>query len=108
MTAILTTEQRQRAIEIMREYLAAPKNEAGQTPEEVQSGRDRKRLDLIASVLNPLVLGYLNGKVPLAEFKSEIDSINKRHEWWGFKGVKGQMFLKNELGSGLANVHCET
>lgn len=93
MTAILTTEQRQRAIEVMREYLAAPKNEDGQNLEEVQSERDRKRLDLIASVLKPLVLGYLKGKVPLTEFKSEIDSINKRHEWWGFKGVKGQMFF---------------
>jgi hypothetical protein len=93
MTTVLTQEQKQRALEIMREYLAAPKNEDGKALEEVQSERDGKRLDLIARVLNPLVVGYLSGNVPLAGFKSEVDSINKRHEWWGFKGVKGQMFF---------------
>ena len=92
MTKILTAEQEQRALEIMREYLAAPKNPDGRTLETVQSERDQKRLGLIGSVLNPLVFGYLSAKVPLAEFKSEIDSINKRNEWGDSKALRVRCF----------------
>jgi len=77
----------------MNEYLAAPKNPDGRTPMEVQAERDRKREDLIDGELKPLLDGYLAGRVPLDEFKSRIDGINKRHAYWGFKGIKGQMFF---------------
>jgi hypothetical protein len=50
-------------------------------------------LDLISKVLRPLLDSYLGGKIPLANFKTEIDIINKKHEYWGFKGIKGQMFF---------------
>jgi hypothetical protein len=93
MSGLLAKEQKQRALELMREYLAAPRNPDGRKLQEVQAERDQKRLNLIQTVLGPLLLRYLNGQVPLAKFKSEIDSINKRHEYWGFKGIKGQMFF---------------
>lgn len=91
--SILINEQRQRALEVMREYLAAPKNPDGRTPLEVQSERDQKREELIDTQLKPLLDEYLEGRVPLGEFKSMTDGINKRHEYWGFKGIKGQMFF---------------
>jgi hypothetical protein len=90
---VLTSDQRTRALEVMREYLGAPKNDDGRTPFEVQGTIDEKRVKLIESDLKPLVQTYLANGIPLPEFKSKIDGINKRHEHWGFKGIKGQMFF---------------
>ncbi len=91
--SILSPEQQQRAIGVMKDYLSAPKNPDGRAPVEVQLERDEKRKDTISSVLLPLVMDYLKGSVSIDDFKSQIDSINKRNEYWGFKGIKGQMFF---------------
>ena len=40
----LSPEQKQRAIGVMHDYMSAPPNPDGKTPEEVQIGRDKKRL----------------------------------------------------------------
>ena len=90
---MLTSEQKNRAAEAMREYLTAPRNPDGRTPLDVQAELDRDRVQLIDRELRPLVDRYLGGQRTLAEFKSTIDGINKRHEYWGFKGIKGQMFF---------------
>lgn len=90
---LLKPEQIQSALEVMRAYLAAPKNPDGRTPMEVQTERDHQRVDLIESELKLLLQNYLSGLSNLAEFKTTVDGINKRNEFWGFKGIKGQMFF---------------
>lgn len=89
----LTPEQRNRILEVVREFFAAPAGPSGKTPFEAQSELDRNRIELIDRELKPLVEGYLSGRVALPDFKSRIDGINKRNEFWGFKGIKGQMFF---------------
>lgn len=89
----LTPVQERRAIEVMHEYLAAPPNPDGRKPMEVQAELDCNREQLIDTQLKPLVASYLTGEAPLTEFKSKVDGLNKRHEYWGFKGIKGQMFF---------------
>src|SRR6266550_8347119 len=89
----LTPQQRDRALEVMREYLSAPANPDGRAPREVQTDRDRSRVKLIEGELGSLVRGYLDGSVVLGAFKSQIDGVNKRNAYWGFRGVKGQMFF---------------
>jgi hypothetical protein len=89
----LSVEQRDRAIEVMRAYLAAPPVSEGRSPVEIESELDRNRAELIDTQLNPLVRSYLTGETPLSDFKSRVDSINKQHQYWGFKGIKGQMFF---------------
>jgi hypothetical protein len=89
----LDTNQIQRAVEVLRAYLSAPKNPDGRTPMEVQWERDQKRVRIIEGDLKPLLKDYLFGKLNLAEFKTKVDGVNKRNEFWGFKGVKGQMFF---------------
>lgn len=37
--------------------------------------------------------GFLAGTLPLAQFKSRVDGLNKKHDLWGFRGIKGQMFF---------------
>ncbi len=89
----LTDEQKQRAVEVMKEYLDAPPAEDRSQSVEQNAELDKKRVEVIDSILKPLLNGYLAGEVPLEEFKSKIDSTNKRHECWGFRGTKGQMFF---------------
>jgi hypothetical protein len=93
MPDVLKPEQVRVAVEVMKEYLAAPQNPDGSTPEHVQAARDVRRVEIIDGTLKPLLRSYLRGDTPLAEFKTKVDGVNKRHEYWGFKGIKGQMFF---------------
>src|ERR1017187_6868742 len=89
----INEQQRKRAVEVMNEFLSAPRGPDGKTPVELDTELDANRVKLIENELKPLLAGYLAGKVPLADFKSKVDGINKRNEFWGFKGIKGQMFF---------------
>ena len=94
--SILNEQQRQRAIEIMQEYLAAAPEPLGKTSTEVKRRDfplDEKRVAVIEEKLKPLLKSFLDGETALGEFKSGIDSLNKRNSYWGFKGIKGQMFF---------------
>ena len=84
--------QVQRAVEVMTEYLDAPTDD-GRTRADVDALLDSERVKLIEGDLGSAVTQFLHGQLPLAEFKSTVDSLNKRHELWGFKGIKGQMFF---------------
>lgn len=90
---LLDPAQQQRALEVMREYLGAPIGPNGRTPRDNQLELDKNRRVLIAEHLGPLLEGYLAGRVPLGEFKAKVDGLNKKNEYWGFKGIKGQMFF---------------
>lgn len=91
---VLTEHQRQRALEAMQEFLKAPPGSDGQTPVQTGETCDQQRVQIIERDLKPLLDGYLEGRIALSEFKSKVDSINKRNSGlWGFKGIKGQMFF---------------
>lgn len=94
--ALLNEGQRARALELLKLYLTAPKDEDGKTPLRKDEELDSKRLEVIESELKPVLKQFFEGSLELTEFKTKIDSINKRHECWGFKGIKGQMFF-NQL-----------
>lgn len=53
---------------------------------------DNKRIDAIAR-LKVILIDFLSGVIDLAEFKTDIDSFNKRNNFWGFTSIKGQMFF---------------
>ena len=89
----INEQQRKRAVEVMNEFLSAPRGPDGKTPVELDTELDANRVKLIEKELKPLLADYLAGKVMLADFKSKADGINKRNELWGFKGIKGQMFF---------------
>jgi hypothetical protein len=89
----LSPEQTARAVEVMQEYLHAPPASDGKTPSQRSADGDRERVGLIDNQLKQMVEAYIAGNLPLDEFKSKVDGINKRHENWGFKGIKGQMFF---------------
>ncbi|WP_136515936.1 restriction endonuclease FokI C-terminal domain-containing protein [Geomonas edaphica] len=95
--SILDEKQRQRAVEVMEEYLHAPAGiggyAGGKTPVEDDAELDAKRVEVIQTLLHPLLSSFLDGQISVQDFKSKVDSINKKNELWGFKGIKGQMFF---------------
>lgn len=93
MSLHLNPQQFRQAVEIMRAYLSAPKDDEGQTVVEIEADLNNRRVSVIDNELRPLLTNYLSGHVPLAEFKTKIDGINKRNALWGFRGTKGQMFF---------------
>ena len=50
---------------------------------------------------------YLSGQLKLIEFKTKVDGINKRNEFWGFKGVKGQMFFNMVVNVADDSTRCD-
>jgi len=91
--SLLNDQQIQHAIETMKEYMSVPANSQGKTAVMLEEELDKRRIEVIEKELRPLLHAYLSGEIELPDFKSKIDSINKRNEFWGFKGIKGQMFF---------------
>lgn len=89
----LNEQQRNRAIEVMNEYLSAPPGQDNKTPLKSSVELDKKRINIIENELKPLLSEFLNDDTGLLDFKSKIDSLNKINSHWGFKGIKGQMFF---------------
>jgi hypothetical protein len=90
---LLNEQQCNRAVEVMNEYLSAPLGQDGKTPIESSAKVDVERIKTIENDLKPLLLRLLNGNTNLLEFKSKVDSLNKLNPYWGFSGIKGQMFF---------------
>jgi hypothetical protein len=93
MPTTLNHEQLRQAVQLMYEYLSSPSIVEGKSLAEYEADLDSKRVDVIESDLKPSINRYLNNEISLADFKTTIDSINKRNELWGFRGIKGQMFF---------------
>jgi hypothetical protein len=91
---ILNEAQTDLAVKALHEFLSSPVNpSSGKTLVEEEVILDKNRYELIEKQLAPAVQAFLTGSMPLAEFKTEIDSINKQNTLWGFSGIKGQMFF---------------
>ncbi|MGC2237985.1 MAG: hypothetical protein WA584_17630 [Pyrinomonadaceae bacterium] len=105
MDISLNQEQLKQSIEIMRRYLAATVEDRPLT--EIEAESDHQRILLIESQLKPLISSYLYNEIDLPEFKTKIDSINKRNELWGFKGIKGQMFFNLIINSADNESECD-
>ena len=56
---------------------------------------DNLRFEVIEELLG-LLDNFFSNKINLSNFKTKVDSINKRKPYWGFRGVNGQMFF-NQL-----------
>jgi hypothetical protein len=53
---------------------------------------DRRRRE-IGPEIEAVINEYVACKISLNDFKYKIDSLNKRHNLWGFSGWKGQYFF---------------
>lgn len=98
MTLEMKPEHRAIAVEVMKSYLSSPPGQGRHSVSE-QEARDQSRVSIIDEMLKPLVAKYLNNQIAVSDFKQQIDSINKRYNNWGFRGIKGQMFFNMLLNT---------
>jgi hypothetical protein len=89
---MMNNEAKERALMIWRRYQDKGEHFINAGQEFTHDELDRRRLKVIPEVLD-ILHSYLSGNTPLADFKSKIDSINKRNRHWGFKGINGQMYF---------------
>lgn len=82
----LSPEQEQLSLKLLQEYL-----------DDGDYLKSEKELDYNRNSIIPQIkenlTKFINGNVALEEFKRVNDSLNKSHEYWGFKGYSGQMFF---------------
>src|SRR5690606_8949907 len=88
---MINNDKRKQVIRIWTSYIA--NNNANlDTNGNVYDDIDRKRLEAIET-LKMIVGDFLVDRIDLAEFKTDIDSFNKKNNLWGFTSIKGQMFF---------------
>ena len=51
-----------------------------------------------------IIIQFLTGTTNINEFKTSLDSYNKRKNLWGFTAVKGQMFFNQLVNTFEANI----
>lgn len=88
----MNNEQKTRALQIWQKYFEAGEAFLNASLEYTQTELDRQRTATIPKVKGE-IQRYISGEIELNEFKSSVDSINKRNRLWGFKGINGQMFF---------------
>lgn len=53
---------------------------------------DKERSEILNKV-KEVMENFFSDNISLEEFKKNIDSLNKQHPYWGFRGINGQMFF---------------
>jgi hypothetical protein len=64
---------------------------------------DKSRLFAIQDI-KAMISSFMSGKLSLPEFKTNLDSYNKQHNYWGFTAAKGQMFFNLITRSSEADI----
>ena len=54
--------------------------------------------------LKVLINQFINNEIDVFEFKTNIDSYNKRNNLWGFTATKGQMFFNQLVKNNESNI----
>jgi len=92
---------KQRVQEIWQKYIADGEQFFNANEEISAQELDLRRHETIPEVMD-WFQRFLTNEVPLEEFKTAIDGINKRNPYWGFKGINGQMFFNMLTKNSLA------
>jgi hypothetical protein len=88
----LNQSQIERVQQVWQAYISGGEKILNASKEYTQQELDQCRRDTIPEVLG-WINRFLQENVPLEEFKTGIDGINKRNRLWGFQGINGQMFF---------------
>lgn len=91
---MINNKQRDQILKIWNNYSNSDKlvlNTKGNVLPNIDGERE-KAIETLQKYLNE----FVNGKIDIHEFKTTVDSFNKRNNLWGFTATKGQMFF-NQL-----------
>ncbi len=89
---MLTETQKEILYSIREDYDQNSLHWFDENNQENDQTLDRKRLEIIPEVLDWLEK-FFTGEIPLEEFKTGVDGLNKRNPLWGFSAINGQMFF---------------
>ena len=92
---MLSTAATSQIITIWKNYLESNRvvfDTKGKRIDEI----DGRRISAIKD-LKQIIQGFMDGKINVSEFKTTIDSYNKKNNLWGFTATKGQMFFNQIL-----------
>lgn len=85
-------KQKQVILDLWNSFVSANRMYFNAGEETSSNNVDDERYKIMPTI-QEILDQFLNGTLALEEFKTQIDSINKRHPLWGFKGINGQMFF---------------
>jgi hypothetical protein len=88
----LINQQRDRITQAWKDYVENGERIVNASQEYTHQELDQKRREVIPQVLDWLNR-FLRDEVPLEEFKTANDGLNKRNRLWGFQAINGQMFF---------------
>jgi hypothetical protein len=88
---MISTEIQKQIIAIWDKYIADNKKVQDTKGNDLVN-IDEKRIEAIG-IIKIIISDFLNGKIDIGEFKTDIDSYNKQNNLWGFTSIKGQMFF---------------
>jgi len=102
----LTADQITKTDAVWNFYIKNDENFINASREYTSDELDTRRTNLIPVIME-YVNNYLEGSLPLENFKSQVDSINKKNRLWGFMAINGQMFFnmltKTSQNSGIVD-----
>ncbi|MBI3912827.1 MAG: hypothetical protein HY327_01330 [Chloroflexi bacterium] len=102
----LSKSQSERIHQVWKVYVSSGEKFVNASKEYTHQELDQRRLDTIPEVESWLNR-FLQGSVPLEEFKTVNDGINKRNRLWGFQAINGQMFFNMVTNNSVAGNRME-
>lgn len=89
---MLTETQKENLYSIYKDYTQNYERWFQELDQRNDDELDRNRMEIIPEVLDWLNK-FFSGEIPLEEFKTGVDGLNKRNPLWGFSAINGQMFF---------------
>ena len=102
----LSKNQDERIQQVWQAYISRGEKFYNAGKEYSYQELDQRRRDSIPEVMG-WITRFLQGTVPLEEFKTGIDGVNKRSRLWGFQGINGQMFFNMLTKNSMAGDRLE-
>jgi hypothetical protein len=91
---MITNEIKSEILNLWKNYSVSDKT-AMDTKGNPIKDIDESRIIAIEDIKS-IINSFMNGESNISVFKTALDSYNKRHNFWGFTAIKGQMFF-NQL-----------
>lgn len=99
---ILVNQETEKRIKTIWDNYVADKKVLDKNGNEIVE-IDSSRLETIKT-LKEIIDDFLNGRYNVYEFKTAVDSLNKRNNYWGFTATKGQMYFNQLVRNSEAHI----
>ncbi|UKY85838.1 restriction endonuclease FokI C-terminal domain-containing protein [Elizabethkingia anophelis] len=99
---MIPTDKRQQIRNIWDQYIQSNQLVVDTKGKELVKIDDSRHAAIIE--LNKFIIDFQSDRINVYEFKTNIDSFNKRNNLWGFTATKGQMFFNQLVKVNESNI----